>query len=425
MVKADKERVYCYAVVLDSSAPYYHDEISKYMCTFKIIDDTYNPKDNGKPGHMQLTFFSRVQKEIPANVKMGSIVRIHRGDVKKYLKTHQLNCDTGIKAAYCIFDANEGFLPTYHTGQNYTFAEEDKKRLKDLRTWATKFFKSFDVTEVSSAGAKKGEVDMFAQVMEIKSKEKDKTHVKLTVFDGEEFHKMDIIKSRFPNVAPKDIVRIRGMAKKGGELEFNDYTNIIKIDNSYEAAKTLLEAIEKALKNKEIADEYESYVPTPGKAHVISEVLDDKPALISLKKLFGMENAKAKDKKFRINVHPLELGPKDTKSWIVPVDAKTRKQYNVPENVNQYYKFQIFAKDATATDDNNVYTIFLCSVDGKGKEFLPAPGKAKKGEKENADLKKAYRLLTKASSTLDLIVEGVPVAGGSPIFFIVDTKLKI
>lgn len=61
-------------------------------------------------------------------------------------------------------------------------------------------------------------------------------------------------------------------------------------------------------------------------------------------------------------------------------------------------------------------------MDGKGKEFINVGGKKGKGEKE---LKRIYKLLTRPWISLDLILEGVPVAGGTPIFFIVDTKLTI
>ena len=186
---------------------------------------------------------------------MGAIIRIHRGDAKKFEKEIRLNCDTGIKGAWAIFDSAEGALPISHTGKTFTFTEDDKKRLKDVRAFSNKFFKDYDVTKVSTAGAKKGEMDLFCQVLSVKSK--DKAHSKLTVFDGEKFHEMEIIKDHFPHIAVKDIVLIRGIVKKGEKIIFEDYSNVIKIDHTFAAAKAILEKIEKAKKKKDIKEKYE------------------------------------------------------------------------------------------------------------------------------------------------------------------------
>ena len=81
-------------------------------------------------------------------------------------------------------------------------------------------------------------------------------------------------------------------------------------------------------------------------------------------------------------------------------------------------------KDLSA-EDNNIYTLFLCTVDGKGKEFINVPlGKEDDKERVNA-LKKIYKTLMKPWVNLDLIVEKVQTSEGQPLYFIVDTKLNI
>lgn len=73
-------------------------------------------------------------------------------------------------------------------------------------------------------------------------------------------------------------------------------------------------------------------------------------------------------------------------------------------------------------EDHNIYLLYLCTVDGKGKEFISVtPGK-KDSEKE---LKRIYKIITKPWVTLNLILEGVSADGAAPVFFIVDTKLTI
>ena len=79
-------------------------------------------------------------------------------------------------------------------------------------------------------------------------------------------------------------------------------------------------------------------------------------------------------------------------------------------------------KDVSA-EDNNIYTLFLCTIDGKGKEFISVPA----GDDKDtvSELKKVYKVLMKPWVNLDLIVEKVPTSEGQPLYFIVDTKLTI
>jgi hypothetical protein len=425
LLKEEKQRVYLYAVVLDSSAPYYLGSIQKYLCTVKLIDDTVNPKSKaGKVPLISTTIFSQSKDGIPEAIKMGSILRIHRGDTKKYEKSFQLNCDVNIKGSWVLFDPTESFTPIAYTGQTYSFGEDDKKRVKDLRKFTESFLKAEDMTEAASFGAKKGELDFIGLVLNRKSDEK--AHDKLAVFDGDEFLKISIPKDRYTTIAPQDIVRIRGLVRKGNDFIVNEYMNIIKVEGDYATAAEFQKKLENAKKDKDVAEKLEMYVPVTDKPRVVSEVLDKKAKLTSLKELFGMDASKLKEKHYRVSVNVLEIGPKDPKSWLVPIDAKARKQYSLPESVTHYYKLQLFSKDASAPEDHNIYTLYVCTIDGKGKEFIPLPsGKSKKGEKGPKELKRVYNVLTKPWITLDAIVEGVSAAGGVPIFFVVDTKLTL
>ena len=111
----EQERVNIYAVVIDASSPYYIESIKKYLCVLKLIDDSLNPKSKGKTPFMNLTCFSQSKNEIPNITKLGSIIRIHRGDTKKYNKSFQLNCDSGIKGSWVIFDPSDTPSPTDHS----------------------------------------------------------------------------------------------------------------------------------------------------------------------------------------------------------------------------------------------------------------------------------------------------------------------
>lgn len=94
--------------------------------------------------------------------------------------------------------------------------------------------------------------------------------------------------------------------------------------------------------------------------------------------------------------------------------------------MNYYYKMQLFVKDATAPEDKSLYMIFICTLEGKGKEFLDLDlGRDQPTEDHYKRLKRVYKMLTRSWVELDLMVESIQVAGAQPVFFLVDTELKI
>jgi len=420
LLTKEQERVNVYAVVLDASSPYYMKEIEKYLCVLKLIDDTVNPNEaKGKiPPYISLTCFSRNKAELPIIERMANVIRIHRGDTKKFNKTFQLNCDVGIKGAWILFDPSEGLNPVKFTGRTYTFVEDDKKRVKEMRKFGEKFFKDNDVTELASLGANVDETDLVAMVMGRESSKK--SYDKLTVFDGEEFIKLDIDKSRFSHIVSQDIIRIRGIVQKKNEFLVNDYTNVIRIDKDQTAAKELKKKVDKARKDKKHSERLDIYIPTVDKSKTVSEILIKKTKPISLKELFGLEVSKTKGQKYSVSVNVVEIGPKDPKAWIISVDSKSRKQYDLSDDIENYYRLQLFTKDANNPDDHNVYPLYLCTIDGRGKEFFPDPDDSS----TPAELKKIYKTITRPWFVLDLALEPV-VSDGKSVFFIVDTKLTL
>ena len=93
------------------------------------------------------------------------------------------------------------------------------------------------------------------------------------------------------------------------------------------------------------------------------------------------------------------------------------------KKLDLYYKLQLFVKDQTNTKDNNLYICYLCTMDGKGTEFIDVPKELDLEDKSFfKKLRKLYTKLTMPWAVADLMVESVPVAGGKPVQFIVDTK---
>lgn len=386
----------------------------------KLIDETVNPKENkGKiPPFISLTCFSRNKNELPIITKMGCVIRIHRGDTRKFNKSYQLNCDVGIKAAWILFDPSESVKPSAFTGRTYTFVDEDKKRMKELRRFGEKFLKDNDATEFASIGANVDEIDLVAIVLSRKTSKNNLD--KLVVFDGEDFVKLEIDKDRYRHISSQDIVRIRGIRQKRNEFLVNDYTNVMKIDPDQAAAKELKKKVDRAKKDKKFSEKLDLYIPIIEKSKTISEIKAKKTKSITLRELFALDTNKLKGQKYSVSVNVVEVGPKDTKNWIVSVDSKSRKQYGLSDDVENYYRLQLFAKDAVNSEDHNVYPLYLCTIDGRGNEFLPDPDDSSTPK----ELKKIYKTITKPWFILDLALEPV-VTEGKSVFFIVETKLTL
>jgi hypothetical protein len=97
----------------------------------------------------------------------------------------------------------------------------------------------------------------------------------------------------------------------------------------------------------------------------------------------------------------------------------------LPEGMAYYFKMQLFVKDKSVAD-SNMYILFLCTVEGKGAEFINVDlGRDYPSDETIKKLKKIYQMITRPWMKMDLIVESAEAAGKQPVFFVVDTELNI
>eukprot|EP00831_Metopus_contortus_P032032 TRINITY_DN25979_c0_g1_i2.p1 TRINITY_DN25979_c0_g1~~TRINITY_DN25979_c0_g1_i2.p1 ORF type:complete len:143 (+),score=27.18 TRINITY_DN25979_c0_g1_i2:317-745(+) len=91
-----------------------------------------------------------------------------------------------------------------------------------------------------------------------------------------------------------------------------------------------------------------------------------------------------------------------------------------------YYKIQLFVKDQVNLKDTNLYVIFLCTLQGNGKEFFKKNlGTTRPTEKDIRELKVISKKMTRPHSFLDAVVVETAGPQKHPIFFLVDTELTI
>ena len=180
------------------------EKTNKYQCTLKLFDTSLNPE---KTEPITATIFGKKVGDIPHVSKVGSIIRLHRAQTKKYKKTHQLNCDVSIKGAWLLFEPSYGTTPIQESGKGHTFTTEEKTLLNDLRKYAKNYFVKNALEHVSlkEAEKKKKDFDTLCYVVDIKKKGNVN---KVSLKDGHKTVKLDIpVKSNL-SVAPDEVIRI-------------------------------------------------------------------------------------------------------------------------------------------------------------------------------------------------------------------------
>ncbi len=82
-------------------------------------------------------------------------------------------------------------------------------------------------------------------------------------------------------------------------------------------------------------------------------------------------------------------------------------------------------KDATSRADA-INVIFLCTLDGRGAEFINLPTGRKSPDKAYVKyLKRVHKELTRPWAVLDCVVESFEAANKQTFLFLVDTALNI
>lgn len=431
LLKSELDRVNVYAAVLDCSGTYYVRPVDKYVCTIKLIDETLNPRTGGGYGFMNVTMFSRSALKLPQPAKIGSILRIHRGQTKINKDEIQMNCDVGIKGAWALFDPANNVTPISESGRSHTFTSRDKTRLKDIRSFAEKYFKAYPLDSTSLDAAHKGRLEEFDAVCYVLDVKKKGQFTRVLLCDRSRTAKVFLPHKRPLPFAPSAVVRFRSasLSARNGKfvLEFNDYSNIIAIPEEYKSAVDMKEIIKSEKVSKEVLGKLKDYTHDLSTS-TISHPTVKRPKIVHLKDLYSGSLLKSKEKLFHVRVNVMEVGPKNPADWVCAESKNRRgtKEKSGTSGVEHYVKLQLFVKDASVSTDNNLYTIFVCTADGKGKEFIKVPQGNKKPDQEYfKKLKKIYKILIKPWSILDCIVERTSAEDGQSLFFLVDTCLDL
>jgi len=109
---------------------------------------------------------------------------------------------------------------------------------------------------------------------------------------------------------------------------------------------------------------------------------------------------------------------------VFPAGKKGPKE--LPKDMDYCYRLQLFVKDHLAATDTNLYTVFVSTAEGQPDKFLHISlGRKAPTEELYKQLKWKYKMLTRAWVVCDMILEYTQIAGGQPLFTLVDTSLEL
>jgi hypothetical protein len=185
-------------------------------------------------------------------------------------------------------------------------------------------FAKFELTSMTLKEAEKKQpkdFDALCLVLDVKTKGKSE---RVLLCDATKVVKLDLPENRKGCVSAQEIIRIRSADfAKDGFLKLSEYSNILRIPKEFQSAKELLKELKK---DKLPADVKEQLSLYGSENEVATKVKDDKLKKVTpLKKLFGDDLPKG-EKKFKVHVSVVEVGPKDPKDWICIFDKKTGEQ---------------------------------------------------------------------------------------------------
>jgi len=434
-----KNRCNFYAIILTCSSPICKNALQYYSCNAKLIDTTVN--SHSRFQFLTAVFVSKIGEELPKPEKVGSIIRVHRGKIQEHGGKVFVNCSIAI-SSWILFDPIATCMPISKSSKNYTWVDKDYSRLAELKKYSIDYLKNYKLDSVYLANAAQfnKEFDAVCVIIKVKGKMKN-TFFQL--LDQSKSVKLKVDSKAFPSFRPQDVVLLRSAkylpSTNFKYITFSDYSNLLKIPIEFYSAKYLNNELKTGPIQPKIKLLLNLYYHQFDKENLITKAtnLPRKATPVFLQNL-QKEAAKRIQKFFKVSIYALETSPNDCKQWICYTYPEKRETLDCRQNLQLfeadgkskpkefYYKFQIFAKDKHAQYDTSIYVLFLCTIDGRGSEFINIGTIKNIGSKDHIKkLETIYTFITRPWNYLDVILEAVEVGNKLFVFFIIDTQINI
>ena len=400
----------------------------------KLIDIHLNPKVCMEDSSEYLTasLFSNSACSLPQPNKIGSIIRIHRGQTILKDNTTQFSCDLGVMGAWSLFDPKDSIVPVDMSGKTYTFTDNDHSRLKAIRKFSANYFSSSEISAITLKKAENEQIENFDTICYVLDKKNKGDFFNIKLCDTTKVVKLILPGTKPLRFDPLMIIRLRNVnydpEKKGTHIVLDEHSKILIVPNEYKSAQCLIDALKSKNVSEEVVEELKYYMHDK-EFESISAPISNYSEPISFKDLYSGKFSDLKRNTFHVKLKVIEVAPKTFKDWIRILNKTTNRNYSpaygrvLDSNENWYLKADFFVQDFLCKTDKNLYQVYYCTVDGKGKELIRTPDN-ELNEEYIRKLKRIYKMLVKPWVVLDCIVEEIKPQEGS-LFFIVNTRLII
>ena len=179
---------------------------------------------------------------------VGDIIRVHRGYFSTAEKNNiyiNIKTENVVKSSFLLFhyDATENgsFEPYGSSTAKYTFEENDKEIIADLRKWGKNYFShewSLNYPFLTNLAQRVQAKINFDLLVVIKDKKQDGDSLKLTVEDASDSAFLTVDKY-FNFLNQGDVVRIRNAKCYNDQLYTSEFSNFLTINKDFYLCGTL------------------------------------------------------------------------------------------------------------------------------------------------------------------------------------------
>ena len=247
-----------FGIIYDASFPQ-EDNLSKYTCILKLIDQTTNCLTNPTDFNENIIYLiikSNERENIPYVHHIGDIIRIRRGLYSPKQKRNvylNIGKDNTIKGSWCLYHSNSNSNEPYAcSNKKYTIEPQDKPNLEGLKNWVKNYIcidKSLKYPMQIKLGNRINEGNDKDLMVHVVKKIEADNHLILFIQDDTDGCELHTYKY-YNFIQENDIIRVRSYKIfDNNNLVINEYGNILIVPENSSCFKVVFNELTKKMKN--------------------------------------------------------------------------------------------------------------------------------------------------------------------------------
>lgn len=203
-----KENVNFYGIISDCTNVM-KNQYQLIQITFQVVDDSCNILTTDKLISVAVT--SR-EENIPYFIRLGDILRIHRGKLSAYNDQRKVHLNKGGHWTIFSGDLKDDFEPIFKSSKNITFEDHDKSLIILLRNFANDYFRKEHVYKLYNyqSLSVKGKEEQTKQSLVLVKERKEMGEVLIfKVVDSKNFYEIRAEKNKYNFILEEDVLILK------------------------------------------------------------------------------------------------------------------------------------------------------------------------------------------------------------------------